>query len=53
MVYCCTISTAPRKIARDIKRDWQGLWQLTDRKIRLRDELRAYFRSRDEDSTGV
>jgi hypothetical protein len=39
--------------AKDIKRDWQGMWQLTDRKIRLRDELRAYFRSRDEDSTAV
>ncbi|HEY4041999.1 MAG TPA: hypothetical protein VGM32_09175 [Rhodopila sp.] len=39
--------------ARDIKRDWQGVWQLTDRKPRLRDELRSYFRSRDEDSTDV
>lgn len=39
--------------ARDIKRDWQGLWQLTDRKVRLRDQLRAYFRSRDEDSAEV
>jgi hypothetical protein len=37
----------------DIKRDWQGLWQLTDQKIGLRDQLRAYFRSRDEDSTEV
>jgi hypothetical protein len=35
--------------AKDIKRDWQGMWQLTDQKIRLRDDLRAYFRSRDED----
>jgi hypothetical protein len=39
--------------ARDVKRDWQGLWQLTDRKIGLRDGLRDYFRSRDEDSTEV
>jgi hypothetical protein len=39
--------------AKDIKRDWQGLWQLADRKIALRDGLRAYFRSRDEDSTEV
>lgn len=39
--------------ARDIKRDWQGLWQLTDQKPGLRDELRAYFRSRDEDNTSV
>jgi hypothetical protein len=39
--------------ARDIKRDWQGVWQLTDQKIALRDKLRAYFRSRDEDSTAT
>lgn len=39
--------------ARDIKRDWQGVWQLSDRKPDLRDGLRAYFRSRDEDSTEV
>jgi hypothetical protein len=39
--------------AKDIKRDWQGLWQLTDQKVRMRDQLRAYFRSRDEDSTAV
>ena len=36
---------------RDIKRDWQGLWQLTDQKFQLRDQLRAYFRSRNEDAT--
>jgi hypothetical protein len=36
----------------DLKRDWQGLWQLTDRSIVLRDRLRAYFAQRDEDSTG-
>ena len=38
----------------DLKRDTQGLWQLHDdgtpRFIRLRDEIRAYFRSRNEDS---
>lgn len=39
--------------SRDIKRDWQGMWQLADRKIPLRDALRAYFRGRDEDSTEV
>lgn len=39
--------------ARDIKRDWQGVWQLTDQKTGLRDELRAYFRARDEDNTAV
>lgn len=34
----------------DLKRDWQNLWQLTDRNIKLRDDLRNYFRSRNEDS---
>lgn len=34
----------------DLKRDWQGLFQLTDRNPRLRDELRHYFRARNEDS---
>lgn len=39
---------------RDLKRDHQGLYQLHDdgtpRMTRLRDELRSYFRSREEDS---
>lgn len=38
----------------DLKRDAQGLWQLTDhgdlRSIHLRDQVRHYFRSRNEDS---
>lgn len=34
----------------DIKRDWQGLYQLSGNKPRLRDDLRAYFRQRNEDS---
>jgi hypothetical protein len=34
----------------DLKRDWQGLWQLTERNFKLRDDIRAYFRSRNEDS---
>jgi hypothetical protein len=33
----------------DIKRDWQGLWTLTDAKPGLRDALRQYLRTRDED----
>lgn len=37
----------------DIKRDWQGVWQLSDQKAELRDQLRAYFRSRDEDNTAI
>jgi hypothetical protein len=35
----------------DLKRDWQGLWQLTDHNPELRDGLRAYARLRDEDSS--
>lgn len=34
----------------DLKRDWQGLYALTDRNIQLRDDLRGYFRARNEDS---
>lgn len=34
----------------DLKRDWQGLWQLTGRSPKLRDGLRAYARMRDEDA---
>jgi hypothetical protein len=34
----------------DLKRDHQGLWQLTARSPELRDGLRAYARMRDEDS---
>jgi hypothetical protein len=34
----------------DLKKDSQGLWQLTDRNPKLRDDLRRYFRERNEDS---
>jgi len=34
----------------DIKRDWQGLYQLEGNKPGLRDDLRMYFRCRNEDS---
>lgn len=40
----------------DLKRDWQGLWQLRvecPRQIRLRDGIRGYFRQRCEDSIDV
>jgi hypothetical protein len=40
----------------DLKRDLQGLWQLetySQRQISLRNDLRAYFSSRNEDSTDV
>lgn len=37
----------------DIKRDWQGLWQLendgSERHIKFRDQIREYFSQRDED----
>jgi hypothetical protein len=34
----------------DLKRDTNGLFQITDRNIKLRDDIRGYFRSRNEDS---
>jgi len=34
----------------DIKKDYQGLWQLTGDKIKLRDDLMHYFQIRNEDS---
>ncbi len=34
----------------DIKKDWQGLWQLNGNKPMLRNQIREYFRSRNEDS---
>lgn len=33
----------------DLARDAQGLWQLTDRLPTLRDDIRSYFRQRNED----
>lgn len=37
----------------DLKRDWQGLWQLNDSSIKRRDLIRGYLRSRREDSIDV
>lgn len=34
----------------DLRKDWQGLYQLEEYKIELRDAIRRYFRSRNEDS---
>ena len=34
----------------DMSRDWQGLWKLSPDKPQLRDQLRDYFRARNEDS---
>jgi len=33
----------------DLKKDYQGLYQLTDRSAKLRDDLRHYFQQRNED----
>lgn len=38
---------------KDIKKDHQGLWQLEDNKLKLRDDIRKYFRQRNEDSVDV
>ena len=35
---------------RDLKRDWQGLWSFSDQGVRMRNDLRSYFRQRSEDS---
>ncbi len=35
---------------KDIKRDWQGLFTLNDDNLGLREGIRSYFRSRNEDS---
>jgi hypothetical protein len=37
----------------DLVRDWQGIWQLAGNKPRLRDEIRAYFRARNEDDPSL
>ena len=34
----------------DLKRDWQGLLSLDRRRTKLRDDIRKYFRARNEDS---
>ncbi len=35
---------------KDLKKDPQGVWQLTDRNLRLRDDILNYFNVRNEDS---
>ena len=39
--------------ASDLVRDWQGVWQLAGNKPELRDEIRRYFRARNEDDPGL
>lgn len=36
---------------RDLKRDWQGLYQLTDRVPKLRRDIQRYFANRKEDAS--
>jgi hypothetical protein len=35
---------------RDLVRDYQGMWKLSNEGLRMRNDLRSYFRSRNEDS---
>lgn len=37
----------------DLTRDWQGMWQIRPERIKLRDDIRGYFRSRNEDSIDI
>ncbi len=37
----------------DLSRDWQGIYQLTGNKIKLRDDLMLYFRQRQDDSINM
>jgi hypothetical protein len=37
----------------DLKRDWQGLYILTHKGERMRNDIREYFRQRNEDSIDV
>jgi hypothetical protein len=37
----------------DLTRDWQGIWQVRPERIKLRDDMRAYFRARNEDSIDI
>jgi hypothetical protein len=39
--------------ATDLMKDWQGIWQLAGNKPKLRDEIRAYFRARNEDDRSL
>ncbi len=39
--------------ATDIVPDWQGVWQLAGNKPRLRDDIRKYFRARNEDDPAL
>jgi hypothetical protein len=38
---------------KDLRRDWQGLWAFTNDGLRMRNDIRGYFQSRNEDSIDV
>jgi hypothetical protein len=38
---------------RDLSRDWQGVWQFNGNKPELRDDIRRYFLSRNEDNPNL
>lgn len=40
-------------VEKDIKRDWQGLYQLNEENIKLRDSIKKYFSGRNEDSIDI
>jgi hypothetical protein len=40
-------------IATDVSRHWQGVWRLNGNKPKLRDDIRAYFLSRNEDDPNL
>lgn len=37
----------------DIKREWNGTWQLSENKLELRDQIKAYFKQRNEDNISM
>ena len=38
---------------KDLRRDWQGIWELTPDKPGLRDDIRRYFITRSEDDPNL
>ena len=40
-------------VEKDIKKDWQGLYQLNEENIKLRDGIKKYFSGRNEDSMDI
>lgn len=40
-------------VEKDIKKDWQGLYQLNEENVKLRDGIKKYFSGRNEDSIDI